>query len=72
MSKNICIIPARAGSKRIPDKNFKPFHGKPLIVWSIEEAQKSNLFEAYFLFTYFSMSRLTFLKSDYFFVKCKM
>ncbi|WP_457564517.1 cytidylyltransferase domain-containing protein, partial [Caminibacter sp.] len=24
---NICIIPARGGSKRIPKKNIKPFHG---------------------------------------------
>jgi len=41
---NICIIPARGGSKRIPRKNIKMFHGKPMIVWSIEAALKSNCF----------------------------
>lgn len=41
----IAIIPARGGSKRIPKKNIKLFHGKPLIAYSIETALKSNLFE---------------------------
>ena len=41
---NICIIPARGGSKRIPRKNIKMFHGKPMIAWSIEAALKSNCF----------------------------
>lgn len=43
--KCIAIIPARGGSKRIPRKNIKPFHGKPLIAYSIETAIKSNLFD---------------------------
>ncbi len=43
--KNICIIPARGGSKRIPKKNIKLFHGKPLIAYSIENAKKSKLFQ---------------------------
>lgn len=43
--KNICIIPARGGSKRIPRKNIKPFMGKPIIAYSIEAALKSGLFE---------------------------
>ena len=42
---NICIIPARGGSKRIPRKNIKNFCGKPIILWSIEEAIKSKCFE---------------------------
>lgn len=42
---NIAIIPARGGSKRIPKKNIKDFFGKPMIVWSIEEARKSKLFD---------------------------
>jgi|TARA_B100001093_G_scaffold518595_1_gene604023 N-acylneuraminate cytidylyltransferase len=41
---NIAIIPARAESKRIKKKNIKIFHGKPIIVWSIQEALKSKLF----------------------------
>ncbi len=42
--KNLCIIPARGGSKRIPRKNIKPFMGKPILAYSIEAALKSNLF----------------------------
>ena len=42
---NICIIPARGGSKRIPRKNIKEFLGKPIIVYSVEAALKSNLFD---------------------------
>jgi pseudaminic acid cytidylyltransferase len=45
MDKCIAIIPARGGSKRIPRKNIKDFHGKPLIAYSIETAINSNLFE---------------------------
>ena len=42
---NVCIIPARGGSKRIPKKNIKLFCGKPIIAYSIETALKSNLFD---------------------------
>lgn len=38
----LAIIPARGGSKSIPRKNIKSFLGRPLIVWTIEEAQKSE------------------------------
>ena len=44
MKKAVAVIPARGGSKRIPRKNIKLFHGKPLIAYSIEAALKSNLF----------------------------
>lgn len=43
--RNIAIIPARGGSKRIPRKNIKPFMGKPVIAYSIEAALRSGLFE---------------------------
>ena len=43
--KNLCIIPARGGSKRIPRKNIKPFLGKPIIAYSIEAALKSGIFD---------------------------
>ena len=43
--QSIAIIPARGGSKRIPKKNIKLFHGKPLLAYSIEAALNSNLFE---------------------------
>jgi pseudaminic acid cytidylyltransferase len=45
MVKAVAIIPARGGSKRIPRKNIKIFHGKPLIAYSIEVALKSGLFD---------------------------
>lgn len=35
------LIPARGGSKRLPRKNIKLLHGRPLIAWTIIEAQKS-------------------------------
>jgi len=41
----LCIIPARGGSRRIPGKNKKLFHGKPIIAYSIMAAQDSGLFE---------------------------
>lgn len=42
--KNLAIIPARGGSKRIPRKNIKDFLGKPIIAYSIEVALASSLF----------------------------
>jgi pseudaminic acid cytidylyltransferase len=41
---NLCIIPARGGSKRIPKKNTKLFLDKPIIAYSIEAALQSQLF----------------------------
>lgn len=41
----LAIIPARGGSKRIPRKNIKLFCGKPIIAYSIDVAQKANLFD---------------------------
>jgi N-acylneuraminate cytidylyltransferase len=42
---NLCVIPARGGSKRIPRKNIRAFCGKPMIAWSIEAAQSSGCFD---------------------------
>ena len=39
----LALIPARGGSKGIPRKNIKKLCGKPLIAWSIEVAQESDL-----------------------------
>ena len=41
----LAIIPARGGSKRIPHKNVRPFCGKPIIAYSIEAANSSQLFD---------------------------
>jgi N-acylneuraminate cytidylyltransferase len=45
MSRNLCIIPARGGSKRIPRKNIKDFLGKPIIAYAIEMALETELFD---------------------------
>ena len=45
LMKNLCVIPARGGSKRIPRKNIKPFMGKPIVAYSIDAALRSGLFE---------------------------
>lgn len=38
----IALIPARSGSKRIPNKNIKLYNNKPLIYWSIQVALNSK------------------------------
>lgn len=43
--KNIAIITARGGSKRIPRKNIKEFMGKPMIAYAIEAALESKIFD---------------------------
>ena len=42
--KNIAIITARGGSKRIPKKNIKDFYGKPIITYSIQAALDAKIF----------------------------
>ena len=42
---NVCVIPARGGSKRIPRKNIKPFCGKPMLAWSVAAAHASGCFD---------------------------
>jgi len=42
--KRLAIIPARAGSKRIPGKNLKAFAGKPMIGHILQTALRSGLF----------------------------
>ena len=41
----LAVIPARGGSKRIPRKNIKMFHGQPMIAWSIQAAIESGCFD---------------------------
>lgn len=43
--KKLCIIPARGGSKRLPNKNIIELHNKPLIFYSIDSCLESNLFD---------------------------
>ncbi|MEW6172099.1 MAG: acylneuraminate cytidylyltransferase family protein [Bacillota bacterium] len=39
------FIPARAGSKGLPGKNTKLLAGKPLLIYTVETAQKSGAFD---------------------------
>lgn len=48
---NIAIIPARGGSKRIPRKNIKLFHGLPVIAYAIKAAKESGVFNDVFVST---------------------
>ena len=41
----VAILPARGGSRRIPHKNIKLFHGRPMISYPIAAAKESGLFE---------------------------
>lgn len=40
--KILCLIPARSGSQGIKNKNIKQFKNKPLLSWSIRQAQNSS------------------------------
>lgn len=42
----VALIPARSGSKRVPDKNILPLAGHPLIAYTIAAAIKSEIFGA--------------------------
>jgi pseudaminic acid cytidylyltransferase len=41
----LAIIPARGGSKRIPDKNIRDFCGRPMIGYILDTARASGLFD---------------------------
>lgn len=43
-SKQLAVIPARGGSKRIPRKNIRDFCGQPIISYTIQAAVRSGLF----------------------------
>ena len=42
MAKVVALIPARAGSKGVPNKNILPLGGHSLLAWSIEACLKSS------------------------------
>ena len=44
--KSVAFIPARSGSKRIPNKNIKPLNGHPLMAYSIRAAIDSGIFNS--------------------------
>jgi len=45
MSTRLAVIPARGGSKRIPEKNIRQFAGRPMIAHTLEVARASGLFD---------------------------
>ena len=47
----IAIIPARSGSKGLPNKNIRLLNGKPLLAYSILQAQETGIFDEIFLST---------------------
>lgn len=47
----LAIIPARSGSKSVPDKNIREIAGKPLLAWSIDHAKASKLINRVILST---------------------
>jgi len=49
--KNLAFIPARSGSKRVPNKNILELNGKPLLFYTIDLAIKSKCFDEVFLVT---------------------
>lgn len=49
--RSVALIPARGGSKRLPDKNILPLGGKPLLSHSIEYAIKSGVIDDVFVST---------------------
>lgn len=44
LKTTLAIIPARAGSKRLPGKNIKELAGKPLVGWTVEQACRCKYF----------------------------
>lgn len=42
---NLCVIPARGGSKRIPRKNLYPFEGIPMVAHAIRIARSAGCFD---------------------------
>ena len=47
MIENLIMIPARAGSQRIPNKNLINLNGKPLIYYTINECKKLKNLQIY-------------------------
>ena len=45
MSKILCTVCMRGGSKGIHNKNLRELHGKPLMAYTIEQAMESGIFE---------------------------
>lgn len=49
MEKYVAVIPARKGSKRLPNKNILDLNGKPLVSYTIDEALKIDEIDKIFI-----------------------
>ncbi len=49
--RSVAIVPARAGSKRVPGKNLRPLKNRPLLMHTLEAAVASGLFTHVFVST---------------------
>jgi len=47
----LAIIPARGGSKRLPNKNILLLSGKPMLLWTVESAMQSKYLDEIILST---------------------
>ena len=43
--KRLCSVCVRGGSKGVPNKNIRPLLGKPLLIYSLDQARASELFD---------------------------
>ncbi len=51
LGKVLCMIPARAGSKRVPAKNLRYLCGKPMVAYAVECAKQSDCFNEIYINT---------------------
>lgn len=51
MSKSLCVIPARSGSKGLKDKNILELCGLPVLAYTINVCKESSIFEEIFVAT---------------------
>ena len=65
----IAIILAKSSSKRVPNKNFMKFNGKPMIYWTIQAAKKSKVFDKIIIATDSNKIIKKFKKYDCDFIK---
>jgi CMP-N,N'-diacetyllegionaminic acid synthase len=49
--KILAVVTARAASKGLPGKNYKPLLGKPLIIWSLKAAFRCKYIDSIFVST---------------------
>ena len=46
LRRSVAFIPARSGSKRVPNKNIRPLAGHPLLAYTVRAAVDSGIFDA--------------------------